>query len=111
MSPVLGLYGLSRNSHSSKGYSVVSSSEALDLLCYSLANGVTTFDTAPGYGDGNASQLLCALDDLSSDFFINSKIGLDIHRNCFDLSLIQPHLDHLSSFSRFSYSTIFLHRL
>ena len=109
MSPVLGLYGLSRKSHLSKGYSLVPFSEAIELLHFSLANGVNFFDTAPGYGNGNASQLLSHLSHTTSDFHVNSKIGLDIDMSRFDLSLIQPHLDHLASFSTFNYSTIFLH--
>ena len=109
MPPVLGLYGLSRNSHSSKGYSLVPFPDALDLLHYSLAHGISLFDTAPGYGNGNASRLLAALSRTSSDFFVNSKIGLDIESNHFNLSLIRPHLDHLASFPFFNYSTIFLH--
>ena len=109
MPPVLGLYGLSRNSHSSKGYSLVPFPDALELLHYSLAHGISLFDTAPGYGNGNASRLLAALSRTSSDYFVNSKIGLDIESNHFNLSLIRPHLDHLASFPCFNYSTIFLH--
>ena len=67
MFSVLGLYGLSRDSHSSSGYSIIPSPVALDLLQFSVDKGVNTFDTAPGYGSGNASELLF-LSSISSNF-------------------------------------------
>ena len=109
MFSVLGLYGLSRDSHSSSGYSIIPSPVALDLLQFSVDKGVNTFDTAPGYGSGNASELLSSLSSISSNFYVNSKIGLDLSNGVFDLSLIQSHIDHLLSFACLNYSTIFLH--
>jgi len=50
--------------------------DAIELVQEAVKQGVTVFDTAPGYGSGNSERLLgIALKPYRKDVFINTKFG------------------------------------
>lgn len=54
----------------------MSKEDGIQLVREAVKNGVTFFDTAPGYGSGNSEKILGeALEGIREQVFINTKIG------------------------------------
>jgi aryl-alcohol dehydrogenase-like predicted oxidoreductase len=54
--------------------------KAIQLVKEAYKQGITLFDTAPNYGQGNSEKMMgIALKDFRDDVFINSKFGHDEH--------------------------------
>ncbi|MCP9882396.1 aldo/keto reductase [Cyanobium sp. Alchichica 3B3-8F6] len=83
----LGMYGLSRLSEDTAGYDVISKASACEVLKTAWNSGIRLVDTAPGYGNGVADELIKDIRTEGLAFKVCSKIGLDIQRNEFKSSL------------------------
>jgi len=83
----LGMYGLSRLNPYVEGYGVIAKTRALEVLITGWNSGIRFVDTAPGYGNGAADDLIKNVRLDGFKFNVCSKIGLDIYRNQFKKNL------------------------
>jgi aryl-alcohol dehydrogenase-like predicted oxidoreductase len=65
--------------------------ESINLVKKAVLNGITLFDTAPNYGNGNSERLLGeALKSNRDKVFINSKFGHSKEGTNFDVEALEP---------------------
>ena len=83
----LGMYGLSRSTEESVGYDLIEKTTAREVLREAWFGGIRFVDTAPGYGNGVADELIRDTRAEGFGFGVCSKIGLDVKRNEFKCNL------------------------
>jgi len=89
----IGMYGLSKLEINSVGYQIISKCSALEVLRTAWSGGIRYVDTAPGYGNGVADELIKEVRSEQLNFKVCSKIGLDVQRNQFKHSVQDVYYD------------------